>query len=345
MHLIDNARAHIEQNYRRPWVERFIRHCLAFVLPRPGLFRMALALGSMFQGLKVFFPSSLRRMLEILPTNYDSPPKLNKSQTFVGSGIVKKRVALLPGCVQQVLGSRINEATIRVLSRHGCEVIIPQGVSCCGAIPHHLGKKEQAINIARKNLKVWNREIEDNGLDAIIINASGCGTTIKDYGHMFKDDPDLCMQAEKISSIALDISEILFDLELKSSNEFSYPLTVAYHDSCSMQHGQNLERQPRSLLKGLGYNVREVKEGHMCCGAAGTYNLLQPKISDSLGRMKGKHVSEVGADVVAAANLGCMLQIERYTEIPTVHTVELLDWATGGPVPEILQSIISDYSR
>ena len=340
MHLIDNARSHIEDHYHRPWHQRLVRSWIAYVFPRPHLFRIILLITSYLRFLSIFLPSFLRRTVSLIPKKIESPSPLNSHQVFPAVNKKRKRVALLTGCVQQVLGSHINEATISMLRRHSCEVVISKNVGCCGAIPLHLGKKDQAINDARRNILAWHSEIEGEGLDAIVVNASGCGTTIKDYAHMLKGDPKFKDIAKKISSITYDITEILLELGVDTFNKHTHDISIAYHDSCSMQHGQGLSNPPRSLLSAAGFDICEVPDGNLCCGAAGTYNILQPKIADALGRKKGTHVKSTGAKVVVAANLSCLMQIEKYSGLHALHTVELLDWATGGTTPKKIEKLL-----
>jgi len=336
-HLIDIARAHIETHYHRSWADRWTRWLVAFVLTRPRLFRAALLAAWPVRPFSHLLPSRLRRLVESVPRRIDSPSPMSAPQVFEAIGHRRKRVALLVGCVQKVLGARINEATVRVLCRHGCEVVIAANAGCCGALTQHMGREKQARTAACCALAAWQRELDGEGLDAIVVNASGCGTTVKDYGHMFADDPEWSAVAAQVSHIAVDISELLSNLGLTAPVAPAGAPIVAYHDSCSLQHGQRLTAPPRALLEDAGFDVREVVEGHMCCGAAGVYTLLQPHLSDVLGHRKGAHIAATGATVTAAGNLGCLLHLERFSGLPAVHTVELLDWATGGPVPEPLR--------
>jgi len=241
------------------------------------------------------------------------------------------RVALLPSCAQQALDRNINAATIRLLQRHGCEVVVATGVGCCGALPLHMGREVQGKALARANIAAWTAELA-SGLDAIVINASGCGTTVKDYAHLIGSE-----QARRIGTLARDITELLADLGLQKGDV--EPYRVAYHDACSLQHGQRVIGQPRMLLAQAGFQVLDVPERHFCCGSAGTYNLLQPDIAVALGQRKAAHIDSVDPDIVAAGNLGCMVQIARFTPNPVVHTVELLDWATGGSMPPALRAM------
>ena len=252
-----------------------------------------------------------------------------KAQVFPANGRRKMRVALLTGCAQQALDRNINAATIRLLQRSGCDVVVSAGAGCCGALPLHMGRTAQARRLAEANIAAWGRVLS-HGLDAIVINASGCGTTVKDYGHLIDSD-----EARRIGGYARDVTELLDDIGMPDGS--AQPYRVAYHDACSLQHGQRVTLQPRQLLAKAGFEVVDIPERHFCCGSAGTYNLLQPEIATTLGERKAAHIDSVDPDIVAAGNLGCMVQISRFTPAPVVHTVELLDWATGGPLPEALK--------
>ena len=250
---------------------------------------------------------------------------------FKSEGQRVRRVALLNGCAQQVLAPQINEATIRLLTRHGCEVVVAAGAGCCGALNHHLG--QDAHDHARANILAWTREIANGGLDAIVINASGCGTTVKDYGFMFRNDPELAEPARIVSSITRDVTELMSEIGLQAPIN-STGRRVAYHSACSLQHGQQIREQPKQLLKEAGFIVLDPPEGHLCCGSAGTYNLLQPEIARRLRDRKVANIGATSPDLIAAGNIGCLTQIASGTKVPVVHTVELLDWATGGPRPK-----------
>lgn len=334
MHLVDQARVHIEENYVRPLPERLLRRVLTFVLPRPALFRLSVQMALPFRRLAGALPGRLKRMVQTMPAKLDAASTVNRPQVFPAEGARKKRVALLTGCVQTVLGTRITESTVRVLRRVGCDVVVARGAGCCGAVDQHMGREDAAKKWARANIEAWLRADAEAPIDAVVINASGCGTTVKDYGHLFRHDPLLAAAAQRISAMTRDVSELLTELGVHRSTQAPNGVTVAYHDSCSLQHGQRITREPRALLANAGYAVRDPLEGHLCCGAAGTYNILQPEISDKLGQRKAQRIEATGADVMACANMGCMLHLGRFTEVPLVHTIELLDWATGGPQPE-----------
>ena len=332
MHLVDHGRAWIEQTYERPWLDRQLRRLLALVLPRPALFRLALLGAGFARPLVPLLPTRLQAMLRLAPRHLPSPSAVDKPQVFPALGPRRRRVALLNGCAQQVIAPGINEATIRLLTRHGCEVVVAAGAGCCGALVHHLGKTEASHAAAKANIDAWTREIDGAGLDAIIVNTSGCGTTLKDYGFMLRSDPAYAGKAAAVSALARDVSEVMAELGL-GAVAAPTGLTVAYHAACSLQHGQQIRAEPKALLTAAGFMVKEVPEGHLCCGSAGTYNLLQPEIAGELKARKVANILSTAPDLIAAGNIGCITQIASGTGVPIVHTVELLDWATGGPKP------------
>jgi glycolate oxidase iron-sulfur subunit len=339
MHLVDHARAHIEQTYRRPLFDRLVRATLAAVLPYPSRMRAALSLaklGKPFAGLFRAVPGlrPLAAMLALAPTRIPAESPVNHPASHKPAGAKRGRVALLTGCAQSVLDPGINEATVRLLTRLGVEVVVPEGEGCCGALVHHMGREEAALEAARRNVDVWTRQIEAGGLDAIVITASGCGTTIKDYGFMLRLDPAYADMAARVSKLAKDVTEYLATLDLPPGE--ARDMTVAYHSACSMQHGQKITRQPKALLQNAGFAVVEPREGHLCCGSAGTYNILQPEISARLRDRKVRNLAATGAALVATGNIGCITQIASAADMPIVHTVELLDWAYGGPKPAAL---------
>ena len=336
MHLVDHARAHIEATYKRPLMDRLLRWTLARIIPYPGRFRLALLGAKIGRPFAFLMPDArLKAMLAMAPKQIPPVSRNDDPQVFPAIGERKKRVALMTGCAQKALNTDINDATIRLLRRLGCEVVIPNGQGCCGALTHHMGKESESHASAAKNIRAWKAEMAGDGLDAIVINTSGCGTTVKDYGHMFRNDP-LAEDAEAVSGIAVDVSELLMQLDLPQGAEKG--LTVAYHAACSLQHGQQIKTHPKDLLKRAGYKVVEPADPHLCCGSAGTYNLLQPEISGKLKDRKIRTLEAKSPDIIAAGNIGCMMQIGSGTEVPIVHTVELLDWATGGPRPTALDA-------
>ena len=335
MHLVDHARARIEAQFRRPLAEKWLRHILATVLPRPGLFRLALQAARVVKPFAGLAPGRLRALLAMAPDRLAEPSDLEQPQVHVAQGARRLRVALLTGCAQRVLDPGINAATVRLLTRLGCDVVVAKGAGCCGALTHHMGREAEAMASIRANVAAWTAELDDEGLDAVVINASGCGTTVKDYGHILAADPVWAAPAERIAGLAVDVTELLQRLEVPPPAE-ARPLKVAYHAACSLQHGQKVVAPPIQLLRQAGFEVLEVPEGHLCCGSAGTYNLLQPKLAGRLLERKAANIESLQADVVAAGNIGCMVQLRSGLDLPVVHTVELLDWATGGPKPAAL---------
>ncbi|KAA9010512.1 glycolate oxidase subunit GlcF [Histidinibacterium aquaticum] len=357
MHLVDHARAYIEEHYDRPWHDRALRWMLARILPYPGRFRLALLAARIVRPFRGLMPDArLKAMLDMAPRRLPPVSRNDDPGTHAPEGPRRKRVALMTGCAQRALNTDINDATLRLLTRLGCEVVVAEGAGCCGALTHHMGKTSESHATAAKNVRAWAREIEGEGLDAIVINTSGCGTTVKDYGHMFRGT-ELEAEAAQVAQRARDVSELLEELMPEAEVAAPQParegiagtdavtrggarapeaLTVAYHAACSLQHGQKVKMAPKALLKAAGYAVVEPADSHLCCGSAGTYNLMQPEISAKLKARKVKTLEAKSPDVIATGNIGCMMQIGGATGIPVVHTVELLDWATGGPRPRAL---------
>ncbi len=329
MHLVDLAREHIEKTYKRPFFDRALRAVLAQILPYPMRFRAAILGAWAAKPFRFALPAKLRAMVDFAPRKLPGPSPADRPQTFAAQRPKIRRVALLSGCAQTALNTDINEATIRILTRHGVEVVIAKGMGCCGAVTHHMGKTAASHKSAAANIKAWTAA----DVDAVVINTSGCGTTVKDYGHMFAGT-DLADDAAAIAAKACDVSEILGLIDLKGQAE----MTVAYHAACSLQHGQQIKALPKDLLRKAGFTVLEPTDPHLCCGSAGTYNLMQPELAGQLGARKVATLESLTPDVIAAGNIGCMMQIGAGTALPVVHTVELLDWATGGPKPRALQA-------
>lgn len=339
MHLVDHARERIEKSYKRPIVDRVLRAILVRVLVDPGLFRLAVVAGLLVRPLApvldVVGLHRLAAMVRLAPRRKLAPPFDPAGRIYPAQGTRRGRVAMLSGCINPVLAPSTNEAAVRLLNRHGIEVVIAAGEGCCGSLEHHMGREDDALLRVRNNVDAWTRELEGAGLDAILVTVSGCGTTIKDYGFMLRNDPAYAAKAARVSEHARDISEYLVTLDLQQA-AIPAPLTVAYHAACSLQHGQKVINEPKELLRKSGFAVRDVPEGHLCCGSAGTYNILQPKLAERLLTRKIANIERLKPDVIAAGNIGCITQLATGTGIPVVHTVELLDWATGGPVPEPL---------
>ncbi|HEY7844795.1 MAG TPA: glycolate oxidase subunit GlcF [Bradyrhizobium sp.] len=343
MHLVDQARVRIERDYRRPLPERMLRWVLAQVLPSPQLFRISLWLARLARPFAALLPvpqpsatpglsQRLTAMLAMAPAALPAPGPVPGS-VFPASGARRGRVALLQGCAQQVLAPRINQAAINVLTRHGIEVVLVRDEQCCGALTHHMGRDGDAFASARANITAWLKEADRGGLDAILVTTSGCGTVIKDYGYLLREDRDFAGPAAKVSGLAKDITEYLQSVELQLQQREHDGIVVAYHSACSLQHGQKIVSLPKELLSKTGFVVKDVPESHLCCGSAGTYNLLQPDLATKLRDRKVANIASVKPDMIAAGNIGCMMQIAGGTSVPVVHTIELLDWATGGPRP------------
>ena len=336
--LVDHARVTIEETYRRPLADRLMRAALVRLIasraasaPRSGSRRSDACLSPRWPPPGI--GPKLEAMLALAPTSIP-PPRAGREARRLPGGRrrgPRRRMALLGGCAQAVLAPQINAATIRLLNRAGVDVVIASGEGCCGSLAHHMGAEERALAQARADIDAWTREIEGEGLEAIVVTASGCGATIKDYGHMLRDDPAYAKKAARVAALARDVSEVAGALDL----EFKAPrrLAVAYHAACSLQHGQKIVDAPKTLLKRAGFDVRPIPEAHLCCGSAGTYNILQPEIAKALRDRKVANIARVKPDVIAAGNIGCLTQIGSATATPVVHTVELLDWASGGPAP------------
>ncbi len=336
LHLADIARSYVEENYRRPLGDRLLRRLVARTVTDPARFSRMTRLARLARPFRALLPGRLRTLADLAPAAL--PPQRDIAGVHPAEGARRRRVALLQGCVQQALAPEINAATVRLLARHGIEVVVPPDAGCCGAFTLHMGKADMARAAAARNVDAWHAELERGGLDAVVVNASGCGTVVKDYARLFASDPARCEKAAALAAIARDVTELLSPEDLRLA-ESAVPLTVAYHDACSLQHAQKIRSRPRALLRAAGFDVRDVPEGHFCCGSAGAYNMLQPEMAEALGRRKAGHIESTGAAAVAAGNLGCLAQLGRFTGLPMLHTVELLDWATGGPLPEALRDI------
>lgn len=330
MHLIDLARVHVEKTYRRPWHDRWLRAVLAWIVPYPGRFRLAMGAAKLARPFRRWVPDArLRAMLDMAAAPIPPVSHHDDPQVFAAEGPARFRVALMTGCAQRALNTDINDATIRLLRRAGCEVTIPPA-GCCGALSHHLGREREAHDFAAKMIG----NLAGQGFDAVIVNTSGCGTVIKDYKVFMADTPG----AAEVAGRAADITEFLARIGLPPVKRL-FDLRVAYHAACSLQHGQKITAAPKDMLRAAGFKVVEPADAHLCCGSAGTYNLLQPAISAELRARKVATLEARAPDVIAAGNIGCMMQIGGATRVPVVHTVELLDWATGGPRPPALAGL------
>jgi glycolate oxidase iron-sulfur subunit len=342
MHLVDLARTHIEETGARPLKDRLLRSMLAYVVPHPDRFRVAVKLSAFG---RPFVPlmkrvglKELAAMIELAPRRLPKLPKYDGPGTAETKTERRARVIMLAGCAQQVLRPSINDATIRLLARAGVDVTVSAGAGCCGALTHHMGRELEALNAVRRNVDAWSKEIAKEAVDAIIVNASGCGTTVKDYGHMLRHDPAYAARAAQISALTKDVSEFVAGYEIGAPKRWS-SLRIAYHSACSLQHGQRVTDEPKALLKAAGFSVVDIAEGHICCGSAGTYNILQPEMATRLKERKVANIRRAKPDIVAAGNIGCLTQLAGGMDIPVAHTVELLDWAYGGPVPLGLEGL------
>jgi len=346
MHLVDHGRRWIEAHYRRPLTERVLRRVLGMVLTRPMWFRLALLGAALLKPLARVLPRRLRPLLAMAPSRVPAPSSADRPQVFPAEGERRMRVALLPGCAQQVLAPEINAATIRLLTRHGCEIVLASGSGCCGALTHHLGEEGSALAFARANIDAWERERIAGGLDAVVINASGCGTMVKDYGFLLRENARYTEPAARIAALARDVTEVIGGLGLRATAPPGVVgHRVAYHSACSLQHGQKIHRVPKALLAAAGFDPVDIPEAHLCCGSAGTYNLLQPELATALRARKLANIATTGAEIVAAGNIGCVTQLAGHAAVPVVHTVELLDWATGGPIPPAVAARARDARR
>ena len=342
MHLIDHGRSYIEKTFKRPFKERIFRNFLSVVLPRAKIFKIVALLTQFLKPIKFIFPKKIREMINLMPKKF---PKKNMPIMEIYSPNKKKpiaRVALLTGGVQTVISPQINESTIRLLNRHDIEVVVPKKIECCGSLNHHMGKEEIAIETFKNNITIWYEEYLKNGLDSIISNTSGCGTTLKDYGFIFRSDKNFKKKAKKISELTKDITEYLDEnikLNFSKNIQNQKKLKIAYHSPCSMQHGQKVHNAPINLIKKTGNEVLNIPDGHLCCGSAGTYNLLQNNIASELLKNKVSNIETVNPEIISTGNIGCITQIATGTKVPIVHTIELLDWYTGGPKPKILERL------
>jgi len=337
MHLVDHARNHIEKTFTRPFFDRFIRSLLSKILPSPTLFRMAGYSARLFYPFRFLFPKKIKNMLKYMPNSFPASKQENK-EIYPSAGKTYARVALLTGCVQRVISPQINDATIDILNRHGVEVIVPKQVDCCGSLNHHLGKEDLAHKSFINNINSWFKWYEEKNLDAILVTTSGCGTTLKDYGYIFRDHPDkeLKKKAKIVSSLAKDVTEYLGKNIKLNYMKKDKKFKIAYHSACSMQHGQKIHQQPMDLLKKTGNEIVEIPDGHLCCGSAGTYNLLQGEMAAELLKRKVSNIDKVKPDFISTGNIGCMTQISSGTQIPIVHTIEILNWYTGGEKPKVI---------
>ncbi|NKB39358.1 MAG: glycolate oxidase subunit GlcF [Gammaproteobacteria bacterium] len=340
MHLIDHGRDYIEKHHNRKLIDKLFRQILASILPSPNRFRWSLKLSRLAQPFINYLPRSMKAGLNLAQQSNLESGKQTFESTYPGESPIKGRIGLIPGCAQQVVANEINMASIRLLNRNGFDVELLAESECCAAIEHHLGKTSQALKRVRTNLKDWSSRLPQ--LDAIISNASGCGTMLKDYQHLLKGDDEFSTLASQVSNKTMDVCEFLVQHEFSiNHNVLPEAFTVAYQNPCSMQHGQKINEQPTNLLKEFGFNTIGIPDAHLCCGSAGTYNILQSELATELGNKKAASIESTSADLIASGNLGCILQLRQYSDLPIMHTVQLLDWASGGPMPPELTDFAS----
>jgi len=323
--LITPFRAFAEENRHRSLYDRFLRWFVLSTLPYPGRFKFGVRMGSLFRPFQRFVPGRLGEMMNLLPEKLSPLPPLPEHVPAEGNR--RARVALLAGCAQQILAPEINWATVRVLAKNGVEVVVPKSQGCCGALAAHTGAAHQARTFARHNLKAFPKDV-----DAIVTNAAGCGSGVHEYGLWLKGTPEEA-EANQFAHRSKDVAKFLADLGLVAAAKFKKPTSVAYHDACHLSNAQKVRSEPRRLLQSIeNIILKEVPEGDICCGSAGTYNIEQPDIAARLGRRKAEAIFSTGAQAVATGNIGCMTQIRTHLglleqPIPVYHTMEILDRA------------------
>jgi glycolate oxidase iron-sulfur subunit len=337
--LIEATRAQIERRYTRPAAEKRFRRLLFSIFPRPDRLRALLLPLRLYQkaglqslvrraGIPKLLPARFRAMEALLP---QVPAQETLPELIPAQGERRRRVGLLLGCVQRVLFPQVNAATARVLAAEGCEVVAPKAQPCCGALLVHAGEEEQAVQLARQTIDAFERA----QVDAVIINAAGCGSNVKEYGHLLRDDPEYAERAKAFAAKCRDVSEFRSELEPRATRH-ALPLRVAYHDACHLQHAQGVRLQPRTVLGRIPQlELLEIAEAAICCGSAGIYNLVQPEAATELGDRKASHIAALAADIVVSANPGCLLQLQSALaragrKLPVRHFIELLDASIRG---------------
>jgi len=337
IHLLDIGREKMDVIAPRGLADKLMRRMLGMIIPHAGRFHMMMRFAVLGRIFAPLMPRQLQAALSKLP---QSLPKLDaigsQNKVFPANKPQPvKRVVLLAGCAQRALDPAINQSTIRVLNRLGIEVVVRAEAHCCGALTQHIGETESAVKTIRQAIDAWDAEINGNGVDAIIANASGCGTMVKDYGHIMADDSAYAAKAKHVSALCKDVSEIIGEIGIddiiQPIDDGSRPV-LAYHSACSLQHGQKIHDLPQELLRRAGFDVRKPVNGHLCCGSAGVYNILQPDMADNLKARKKDSLVKTDADYVAAGNIGCIAQLDD-SALPVRHTVQFIDWASGGPKP------------
>ncbi len=348
--LIDQARELIEKKYRRPRFDRGLRTLLAWLLPQQAWFRAALVAGRWGRPLLRFagrFSLRINALARMVPGALPSARTAIQPGTYPAEGTEIRRVALMTGCVQGVLAPDIDAATLRLLRRHGCTVVVPApAAGCCGALPHHLGKGTPAQAMAHRNLDAWRELVRTDSpaaVDAVLMTASGCGSHLKDYAHLLPDDGDAAELARRVKDLSQLLDELAALTPLRVVSGIGAGVTLAWQSPCSLQHGFNEKSAPIRVLQACGFEVRQPQNAHLCCGSAGTYNLLQPAFAERLGRDKADAITATGATIAVSANIGCITQLQAKLAVaggerptPILHLAQILDWATGGERPAAL---------
>jgi glycolate oxidase iron-sulfur subunit len=339
--LIESTRAQIERNWERPASEQLVRRLIFSVFPHRSRLRAAAVFGWLYQRLGAAGLVRRSRIMDRLPPRMQALESLMpdialkdvRRVRYITPAVssTRLRVGMLEGCVQSVFFARTNHATARVLAAEGCEVVSPRGQGCCGALGLHAGEEEHALVLAKETIAAF----EKTGVDVVAVNAAGCGSSMKDYGFLLRDDPEWAERAEAFSEKVRDVTEVLADLEPRA---IRHPIraTVAYHDACHLGHAQGVTKQPRVLLEAIpGLQLAPIEEPEVCCGSAGIYNLLQPEAAADLGRRKAQHILAAAPHAVATANPGCLLQLRRFLPgMPMAHPIEVLDWSIHGKAPQ-----------
>jgi glycolate oxidase iron-sulfur subunit len=351
--LIAATRPQIERNHNRSLPEKLLRQLIFAIFPYPQRLRVLLAPLSIYQKLGLqklirstgllnrLLPPQIAAMESVLPKISDKAFQDSLPELVPAQGEKRYRVGMILGCVQRLFLPQVNDATVRVLTANGCEVVIPKVQGCCAALTHHQGQELQTQELARQMIDTF----ADANLDAVIINASGCGHTLKEYGHILQDDPKYAEKAKVFASKVKDVQEFLDEVGLtaKLSPLQDQPLAVVYQDACHMLHGQKISLEPRRLLKQIpGLQLREPIDAALCCGSAGVYNILQPEVGDELGKQKVQNLMNTRASLIASANVGCTVQIRKHLQlqsqqVPIMHPMELLDYSIRGIKIELLQ--------
>jgi len=336
--LVEHTRAAIERGYQRPAAERLFRSVLFSILPFPARLRV-LAWPLVFvhllrrlPTLQALLPARLRNLIALAPTTKAAAAADDVPERTPAAGAARLRVGLVTGCVQRVFFSHVNQATVRVLAAEGCDVVAPRTQACCGALALHAGRDEEARGFARGLIAAF----EGTDVDVVVINAAGCGSSMKEYGELLKDDPAWATRARAFAAKVRDVTEVLAGLDAPRASRRPLAMRIAYHDACHLAHAQGIRAEPRAVLASIpGLTVAPIAESEICCGSAGIFNLVQPKMAAELGQRKVAHIADTGADAVATTNPGCMVQIEAASRAAgqprrVFHVVELVDASISG---------------